>query len=487
MKKKDRLIRNKAIVDHYRAGVAPKNLAKKYGFLDASYVYRILKKNGIQIRGPQQNLIGQKFGRLTVIKQLASPDNNRRWLCKCECGNEHRAKTKDLNTQRTRSCGCLRRDLHTIHGHAAGGELTPEYVMWKSAKGRAKKKNLPFSISPDDIRIPSYCAALGIPLRHGKGKPIPNSPSLDRFVPEQGYVPENIQIISYRANTIKQNASLEEVTKVAGWTENETARVLSASTAKRKQPAAKNPKKAVRKKVHYPDVPTPDLSKLSDRNRAVVEGHLAGVTAKDLAERYSVTRPRIYQILRKAGVPVNGPLQDLTGQTFGRLTVLRQTKKVTAERRWLCRCGCGKEHAANGSELKRGGVRSCGCQRGRATIHGHTAGGKISTEYTMFCAAKGRAERLGIPFTITLNDINIPSVCPVLEIVIQPNKGKLSANSPSLDRIIPHLGYTPANIAVISHRGNAIKQNASAEELAKMVEWMAARVQQKKFQEQSTW
>lgn len=52
---------------------------------------------------------------------------------------------------------------------------------------------------------------------------------------------------------------------------------------------------------------------------------------------------------------------DLTNQKFGRLTVLHffEIKKGTTY--WLCRCNCGKEKIVNGSHLRRGNIKSCGC------------------------------------------------------------------------------------------------------------------------------
>lgn len=45
----------------------------------------------------------------------------------------------------------------------------------------------------------------------------PDSPTLDRIVPEKGYVLGNIAVISHKANAIKQNATAEEILRVAIW------------------------------------------------------------------------------------------------------------------------------------------------------------------------------------------------------------------------------------------------------------------------------
>lgn len=89
--------------------------------------------------------------------------------------------------------------------------------MWRSAKRRAKKRGLPFTITKQDIMIPAKCTILGIALYCGKGKGSKsgNSPSLDRINPLKGYTKDNIQVISDRANTIKSDATPEELLKLA--------------------------------------------------------------------------------------------------------------------------------------------------------------------------------------------------------------------------------------------------------------------------------
>ena len=91
----------------------------------------------------------------------------------------------------------------------------PAKIMHTTAKHRAKKQNIPFTISVEDIIIPEYCPILNIKLERKeygkKGTFIPESPSLDKIIPELGYTKENIIVISMKANTMKSNASLEEL------------------------------------------------------------------------------------------------------------------------------------------------------------------------------------------------------------------------------------------------------------------------------------
>lgn len=63
------------------------------------------------IQGSSQriDLMGQKFGRLTVIKRVESTFSRRvKWLCRCDCGKEIIVKGKGLRSGHTKSCGCIR-------------------------------------------------------------------------------------------------------------------------------------------------------------------------------------------------------------------------------------------------------------------------------------------------------------------------------------------------------------------------------------------
>lgn len=63
-------------------------------------------------------------------------------------------------------------------------------------------------------------------------------------------------------------------------------------------------------------------------------------------------------------------IEDLTGRRFGELTVLSQTERDARNHvRWLCRCSCGKEIKVLASRLKNGHTRSCGCKRHSASYN----------------------------------------------------------------------------------------------------------------------
>jgi hypothetical protein len=92
-----------------------------------------------------------------------------------------------------------------------------ERLMVERAKARADVKGVPFDLNHTDITIPEVCPALGIPLYRTPGVLSDNTPSLDRIRPELGYVPENIVVISNKANKIKSDATPDEIMAVALW------------------------------------------------------------------------------------------------------------------------------------------------------------------------------------------------------------------------------------------------------------------------------
>ena len=95
--------------------------------------------------------------------------------------------------------------------------------------------------------------------------------------------------------------------------------------------------------------------------------------------------------------------------------------------------------------------------------------------------AKKRAKIKELPFDLTMEWLEtiIVSYCPI---TLQPIDwikeqvvdGKAGPNSPSIDKVIPELGYVQSNCAIISHRGNMIKSNGTIDEHRRVVQYMAA-------------
>ncbi len=91
--------------------------------------------------------------------------------------------------------------------------LTREQKLFESIRNRARRNNIPFNIEVDDIVIPSHCPVFNIPFDNS----VYYRPSVDRIKPELGYTKGNIAVISYRANWIKTNATLNEIFQLQKW------------------------------------------------------------------------------------------------------------------------------------------------------------------------------------------------------------------------------------------------------------------------------
>jgi len=86
--------------------------------------------------------------------------------------------------------------------------------MFDGARRRAKEKGWDFDLKRKEIIIPDVCPVLQIPLYFTPGKQTPNSPSFDRLDNNQGYTKANVRVISWRANELKRNATLQELINV---------------------------------------------------------------------------------------------------------------------------------------------------------------------------------------------------------------------------------------------------------------------------------
>lgn len=86
----------------------------------------------------------------------------------------------------------------------------PEKYIWTAARKRAEKRGIEFTIEPEDIIIPERCPIFDTPLGEvHNGKDRENSPCLDRIDNTKGYVKGNISVISFKANRLKSNLTVE--------------------------------------------------------------------------------------------------------------------------------------------------------------------------------------------------------------------------------------------------------------------------------------
>lgn len=86
-------------------------------------------------------------------------------------------------------------------------------------------------------------------------------------------------------------------------------------------------------------------------------------------------------------------------------------------------------------------------------------------EMRMLNGARRRAKDKGLEFNITIEDIVIPELCPLLNVPFVNGIGKDYEYTPSLDRIDPNKGYIKGNVWVITKKANSMKNSATKQEL----------------------
>jgi hypothetical protein len=93
--------------------------------------------------GKAINLIGQTFGRATVVARNGTIRERAAWRCQCSCGNEFTVNGVDLRSGNTSSCGCWGRESRSLratkHGHAR--DMTGAYRSWLTMRARCLSPN----------------------------------------------------------------------------------------------------------------------------------------------------------------------------------------------------------------------------------------------------------------------------------------------------------------------------------------------------------
>jgi hypothetical protein len=160
--------------------------------------------------------------------------------------------------------------------------LDPRGILLRSCKGRAKSAGIEFDLQISDILLPEYCPVLGIPLRFNLGnkRASDNSPTVDRIDNSKGYLWNNIIVVSWRANRIKNDSTVKELRAIADFYEK-------VSVATDREPLEK--------------ARTTGDKKLSREVEDKIKEELSADPApsiKDTALKYGVDRITIYWILK---------------------------------------------------------------------------------------------------------------------------------------------------------------------------------------------
>jgi len=156
--------------------------------------------------------VSNRYGRWTVIKRAKNDKHGQAaWLCQCDCGNKAVIIGGNLRRDKTRSCGCLRRDLFSLPvGEASFNALI------KLMEHGAKICNLDWSLTEDQVRnlTKQNCHYCGIAPQQIFGQEGYNGfyiyNGIDRIDNSKGYTIDNVVPCCKFCNYSKSNRSLED-------------------------------------------------------------------------------------------------------------------------------------------------------------------------------------------------------------------------------------------------------------------------------------
>lgn len=163
--------------------------------------------------GKKIDLVGQRFGRLSVIEEAGRDKRGKvLWECQCDCGNRVIVSSSNLKMERTLSCGCLQRERVVEANTKHGMSKHPLYSVWqniltrcgvyKGASDRVYRDYAARGITIcDEWHDPETFIAWAIEHGYKKGLQI------DRIDNDRGYFPENCRFV-----TIKQNSNNKRTT-----------------------------------------------------------------------------------------------------------------------------------------------------------------------------------------------------------------------------------------------------------------------------------
>lgn len=266
------------------------------------------------------DLTSQRFGRLVVLR----PDGHSRtkqimWLCQCDCGQQHRARTGDLKSNKILSCGCHKREILGARGRlqrAHGQSGTRAYQSWMSMMQRCYNRANP--------AFKNYGGrGIAVDIRWH---------DFERFFADMGQREAGL--------------TLERL-------ENDGPYCLDncvyASRAVQNRNRRNNPL----------------IEFCGEKKILAAWAEILGIPRSRLSARLGMGWTIEEAFTVRPGLLRSS--QDLVGRRFGRLLVIApaaQPARWEGKRKWLywlCRCDCGKEVVVSGVYLRKGSTRSCGC------------------------------------------------------------------------------------------------------------------------------
>lgn len=157
-------------------------------------------------RRPDYNLVDFVFGNLTVLKLSETRrKDGQRWLCVCSCGKEKEVSTTDLRTYHITSCGCKSKEVFRIKRKYPCDLDGPWYKRFTRFIYGAKKNKHECKLSPEEFKVLSetacfYCGSFSKGGING----------IDRINSRLGYTIKNVVSCCKICNFAKSNLPIKQ-------------------------------------------------------------------------------------------------------------------------------------------------------------------------------------------------------------------------------------------------------------------------------------
>lgn len=140
------------------------------------------------------DLTNTRFDRLLVVSRADNYNGKVMWNCLCDCGSSTVARSDNLKSGKSRSCGCLQVESVTTHGQAKKGKESPEYISYRAMLNRTGNENDPSYERYGAAGVAVCKRWLGangfVNFRSDMGRR-PKGTTLDRIKNHLGYSPSN--------------------------------------------------------------------------------------------------------------------------------------------------------------------------------------------------------------------------------------------------------------------------------------------------------
>lgn len=162
------------------------------------------------------DIVGKTYTLITVTKYLGYVAPEHQYEYQCECGSIRKAKRSNLLHGRTKSCGCITKQLRNSKSPHWKGFGQISHSFWTHIKHHADSRNLTFTITIEEAwqmfeKQDRRCALSGrlLTMQKDINQKVARTASLDRIDSSRGYTTGNIQWIHKDINKMKLDFPLE--------------------------------------------------------------------------------------------------------------------------------------------------------------------------------------------------------------------------------------------------------------------------------------